>query len=93
VEKALKAWLLHLGADAPPLTHDLRRLLRLLAARGAVASEWNDLGVLTVYAVQFRYDADPMPLELNRTAFNQRVNALLLQVDQLLKSPSPPLQA
>ena len=93
MEKALQAWLLHLGADAPPLTHDLRRLLRLLAARGAVASEWNDLGVLTVYAVQFRYDADPMPLELNRTAFNQRVNAVLLQVEQLLKPPSPPPQA
>ena len=93
VEKALKAWLLHLGEDEPPLTHDLRRLLRLLAAHGAVASEWNDLGVLTVYAVQFRYDADPTPLELNRTAFNQRVNALLLQVDQLLKPPSPPPQA
>ena len=93
VEKALKAWLLHLGEDEPPLTHDLRRLLRLLTARGAVASEWNDLGVLTVYAVQFRYDADPMPLDLNRTAFNQRVNALLLQVEQLLKPPSPPPQA
>jgi len=46
-----------------------------------------------VYAVQFRYDADPTPLELNRTAFNQRVNALLLQVDQFLKPPSPPPQA
>ena len=93
VEKALKAWLLHLGEDELPLTHDLRRLIRLLAARGAVASEWNDLGVLTVYAVQFRYDADPMPLALNRTALNQKVNALLLQVDQLLKQPSPPPQA
>ena len=93
VEKALKAWLIHLGEDELPLTHDLRRLLRLLAARDAVASEWNDLGVLTVYAVQFRYDADPMPLELNRTAFNQRVTALLLQVEQLQKPSSPPPQA
>ncbi len=42
VEKAFKAWLLHVGEDEPPLTHDLRRLLRLLAARGAVASEWNE---------------------------------------------------
>jgi hypothetical protein len=78
---------------ALPEAEGLVRLLRLLAARGAVASEWNDLGVLTVYAVQFRYDADPMPLELNRTAFNQRVTALLLQVEQLLKRPSPPPQA
>jgi len=29
VEKALKAWLVHLG-EIPPLTHDLNRLLRLL---------------------------------------------------------------
>jgi HEPN domain-containing protein len=47
VEKALKAWLLHLGSD-PPLTHDLRRRLLLLAQ-------------LNVYAVRFRYDADPTP--------------------------------
>ena len=93
VEKALKAWLLHLGEEEPPLTHDLRRLLRLLAVQGAVASDWNDLGVLTVYAVQFRYDADPTPLELDRQAFNQRVTALVLHVQQLLGRPSPPPQA
>ncbi|MCP9854109.1 HEPN domain-containing protein [Synechococcus sp. HJ21-Hayes] len=93
VEKALKAWLLHLGEGELPLTHDLRRLLRLLAAHAAVASDWSDLGVLTVYAVQFRYDADPTPLELERTAFNQRVNALVLHVEQLLRPPSPPPQA
>jgi len=37
------------ASSDPPLTHDLRRLLLLLAQ-------------LTVYAVQFRYDADPAPL-------------------------------
>jgi len=84
VEKALKPWLLHLGNDDPPLTHDLRRLLRLLAARGADASRWKDLGVLTVYAVQFRYDADPSPLELDRCAFNEQVHTLVLHVEQLL---------
>ena len=90
VEKALKAWLLHLGEDEPPLTHDLRRLLRLLAARGAVASEWNDLGVLTVYAVQFRYDVDPTPLELDRAVSNQRVTTLVLRAEHLLRQASPP---
>jgi len=90
VEKALKAWLLHLGEDEPPLTHDLRRLLRLLTARGAVASEWNDLGVLTVYAVQFRYDADPTPLELDRAVSNQRVTTLVLRAEHLLRQASPP---
>jgi hypothetical protein len=47
VEKALKVWLVHLGTIPPP-THDLNRLLRML-------------GRLTLYAVQFRYDADPSP--------------------------------
>ena len=90
VEKALKAWLLQLAEDEPPLTHDLRRLLRLLAARGAVASEWNDLGVLTVYAVQFRYDVDPTPLELDRAVSNQRVTTLVLRAEHLLRQASPP---
>jgi HEPN domain-containing protein len=84
VEKALKAWLLHLEDEDPPLTHDLRRLFRLLAAGGEDVSRWKDLGVLTVYAVQFRYDADSSPLELDRLAFNQRVHALVLHVEQLL---------
>ncbi|MCP9793359.1 HEPN domain-containing protein [Vulcanococcus limneticus Candia 3F8] len=85
VEKALKAWLLHLHEDEPPLTHDLRRLLRLLAVHGAEIHAWQDLGVLTVYAVQFRYDADPTPLGLDRTAFNQRVQHLVLHVELLLQ--------
>jgi hypothetical protein len=34
--------------------------------------------------VQFRYDADSSPLELDRLAFNQRVHALVLHVEQLL---------
>ena len=84
VEKALKAWLLHLGDDDPPQTHDLRRLLRLLAGRGADTTPWKDLGVLAVYAVQFRYDADPSPLELDRCAFNEQVHTLVLHVEQLL---------
>ena len=70
VEKALKAWLLQLGGD-PPLTHDLRRLLLLLAQ-------------LTVYAVQFRYDADPAPLGLDRVAFNRQVKELIRRVEALV---------
>jgi len=93
VEKALKAWLIQLGEEDPPLTYDLRRLLRLLDGCGAQASGWKDLGVLTVYAVQFRYDADPTPLGLDRPALNQRVNALLLHVEWQLRLSSEPPQA
>ena len=90
VEKALKAWLLHLDEEEPPLTHDLRRLLRLLANHHSDSSDWNDLGVLTVYAVQFRYDADPIPLELDREAFNQRVSELVIHVETVLRGPHQP---
>ena len=84
VEKALKAWLLHLHGDDPPLSHDLRRLLRLLAAVDPEASTWSDLGALTVYAVQFRYDADPAPLGLDREAFNRQVKELIRRVQALV---------
>ena len=62
VEKALKAWLLHLHGDDPPLSHDLRRLLRLLAAVDPEASDWNDLGALTVY-----FAMTPIPLRWGST--------------------------
>jgi HEPN domain-containing protein len=82
VEKALKAWLLHLDVDAP-LTHDLRRLLLLLAAAGESTADMEPLAQLTVYAVQFRYDADPTPLGLDRAYFNGQVKALLARVNAL----------
>ena len=81
VEKALKAWLLHLDVDAP-LTHDLRRLLLLLAAAGESTADMEPLAQLTVYAVQFRYDADPTPLGLDRELYNQQVKALLARVNE-----------
>lgn len=83
VEKALKAWLLHLGSD-PPLTHDLRRLLLLLAAEGVATADLQSLAQLTVYAVQFRYDADPTPLGLDREAFNRQVKDLISRVQALV---------
>lgn len=92
VEKALKAWLLHVQADDPPPSHDLRRLLKLLTAVDSEASAWSDLGVLTVYAVQFRYDADSTPLELNRLSYNQRARELLDHVFERLRRPPHFLQ-
>lgn len=83
VEKALKAWLLHLGSD-PPLTHDLRRLLLLLAAEGVATADLQPLAQLTVYAVQFRYDVDPAPLALDREGFNLQVKQLVSRVEALV---------
>lgn len=82
VEKALKAWYLQLGGD-PPLTHDLRRLLLLLEAEGVATADLEALAQLTVYAVQFRYDADPAPLGLDREAFNRQAKELIVRVQAL----------
>jgi hypothetical protein len=46
------------------------------------------LAQLTVYAVQFRYDADPTPLGLDRELFNRQVRGLLARVQQLVVQDS-----
>jgi HEPN domain-containing protein len=84
VEKALKAWLVHLG-EIPPLTHDLNRLLRLLERHQVKTEGFRALGQLTIYAVQFRYDTDPQPLGLDRMAFQQQVSQLLKDVELALQ--------
>lgn len=57
-EKALKAWLMHLGCK-PPHVHDLRTLLQLLGDRGIVLAEALDIADLTQYAVRWRYGEAP----------------------------------
>lgn len=65
-EKALKAWLLHLGVE-PPFIHDLRQLLQMLADSGIALPEGEDIAALTIYAVQLRYGEEPRNL-LDRSA-------------------------
>jgi hypothetical protein len=43
-----------------------------------------ELDQLTDYAVQFRYDADPTPLGLDRVALNQQVQTLIDQVEAVV---------
>ena len=74
---------MQLGGD-PPLTHDLRRMLLLLEAEGVSTGDLESLAQLTVYAVQFRYDADPAPLGLDREAFNRQVKELIARVQALV---------
>jgi HEPN domain-containing protein len=83
VEKALKAWLIHLDAT-PPLSHDLRRLFRLVECSGGDPSPWVNLRRLTVYAVQIRYEADPETLNLDRRQQNLLVKELLDHVAGLV---------
>lgn len=83
VEKALKAWLIELG-NTPPLSHDLTRLLKLLLEQNIEIAKFLELDQLTDYAVQFRYDADPTPLGLDRIALNQQVQILIDQVEAVV---------
>ena len=75
--------MLALGST-PPLSHDLTRLLKLLLEQNVEIAKFLELDQLTDYAVQFRYDADPMPLGLDRIAFNQQVQTLIDQVEAVV---------
>ena len=56
VEKALKAWIIMIGAEYP-LTHDLQLLIDLLrGARQAIPERFTELVDLSDFAVEFRYE-------------------------------------
>jgi HEPN domain-containing protein len=84
VEKALKAWLVHLG-EIPPPTHDLNRLLRLLEQQAVDTGRFRSLARLTLFAVQVRYDADPQPLGLDRAAFQNQVRQLIEHIEGIMR--------
>lgn len=83
VEKALKAWLFHLGQD-PPLIHNLTALLERIDRAGAEAKDFRCLEAFTIFAVQFRYDADPEPMGLDRAHWLRRAEQLVEHVASLL---------
>lgn len=83
VEKALKAWLFHLGED-PPLIHNLTALLERIDRAGAAAEAFRSLEAFTIFAVQFRYDADPEPMGLERSHWLRRAEQLVEYVASLL---------
>jgi HEPN domain-containing protein len=85
VEKALKAWLFHLGDD-PPLIHNLTALLERIDRTGAEAEAFRCLEAFTIFAVHFRYDADPEPMGLDRSHSLRRVKQLVEHVATLLRS-------
>lgn len=83
LEKSLKAWLHQLGVKPPP-THDIARLLVLLEQVDVDVSGLQPLRAFTSFAVQDRYDDEPEHLGLDRTAWCQRAEALIEQVQSLL---------
>ncbi|MEN9861089.1 MAG: hypothetical protein RLZZ515_1571 [Cyanobacteriota bacterium] len=84
VEKALKAWLFSLGEE-PPLIHNLTALLEEVAAAGGVVEPFLSLEAFTVFAVQFRYDAEPEPMQLDRREWQQRAEDLVEHVEQIVR--------
>jgi HEPN domain-containing protein len=83
LEKTLKAWLHHLGST-PPSTHDISRLSLLLQEAGIEIKPLLPLRAFTSFAVQYRYDDEPEELSLDRTAWCERAEALIKQVEGLL---------
>jgi len=83
LEKTLKAWLRQLDVKPPP-THDIARLLVLLEQADVDVSGLQPLRAFTTFAVQDRYDDEPEHLGLDRTAWCQRAEALIEQVQSLL---------
>ncbi len=79
VEKALKAWLFSLGDD-PPLIHNLTALFERIRDRGGRVEPFLPMEAFTVFAVQFRYDAEPEPMNLDRPFWQQQAEALVEHV-------------
>ena len=59
-------------------------MLLLLEAEGVDTTEFEPLAQLTIYAVQFRYDADAASIGLNRKVLNHRVKDLIARVEALV---------
>jgi HEPN domain-containing protein len=85
VEKALKAWI-DLRGESYPKTHDLAHLLAALESMGEACDPWWPLVDLSVFAVQYRYEAfsTARSAPLEREGLVTAVEALLARVETLL---------
>jgi len=62
-EKALKGYLVSLGVERPPRTHDLLVLAGMIKQRGGSPPPESDLRVLNQHGVASRYPPAPPPTE------------------------------
>lgn len=84
VEKALKAWLCSKNI-LYPLTHDLPRLLALLAQTGVDIECYRSLDIYTVYGVEARYaEGEPDEPPINRNLAIERIGQLLEHVGRIV---------
>jgi len=83
LEKAFKAWILSCDHKAP-FTHDIAELLQILSDQGVDISPYLKFSQFTLFAVQFRYDDEPEPLNLHRQDWLSMVQQLLDEVELLI---------
>lgn len=87
VEKALKAWLAHLGANYPK-AHSLELLLDILETQGlALPPDLRDVERLTPFATVFRYEALPIDTPMDRVAVLRQVKGICAFVEAIVSSP------
>lgn len=88
-EKALKAWIHHLGGQAP-FSHDLAALMTAVDELGGETSGLTALIGLGLFAVQFRYDDMPdMPLPAWSDLL-ETVKGLVMSVEEIVLRPREP---
>jgi hypothetical protein len=68
-----------------PLIHNLTALLERVADAGGDVEPFLALEAFTVFAVQFRYDAEPEPMELDRRDWQQRAVELVDHVELIVR--------
>ena len=68
-----------------PLIHNLTALLERVADAGGDVERFLALEAFTVFAVQFRYDAEPEPMELDRRNWQQRAVELVDHVELIVR--------
>ncbi len=88
-EKAVKAYLCH--AEAPiEKTHDVERLIKLAAINLPEFGKWlNEAEIITPYASRFRYPMEDVPMEPERSEFQEALDAAQRLYDFVL-SVLPP---
>jgi HEPN domain-containing protein len=84
-EKALKAWLLVLSPEQPPLSHNLRLLFQMLRDQEAAIDRYIGLSRFTLFAVLRRFDEELEPVNLDRPLWNHLCAELLDYVASLIE--------
>ena len=84
VEKALKAWLAHLGIKYPKI-HDLEALVELLSAHGqTLPNELADLDRLTPFATIYKYEELPISTPFDRAEALKLVQNVRAYVERII---------